>query len=166
MGQIKNAKSAFKDAINIDPMNIKARIAYAITLTKELEYAQSIEQFLEVLKYIPDNSDTLYNTALAYELTGDTERAIKYYKMAIDYTPNHKEANHNLELILGEPYIPQNVSNPETVEENKEEVFGDSQNDNEAESQELQNNTQEQTDFSDFDFDIPQDGDNQESMFS
>ena len=59
-------------------MNIKARIAYAISLTKELEYAQSIEQFSEVLKYIPDNADTLYNLALAYELVGDVERAIKF----------------------------------------------------------------------------------------
>ena len=50
-GSTKNAKIAFYDAINIDPMNIQARIAYAISLTKELEYAQSIEQFNNVLKY-------------------------------------------------------------------------------------------------------------------
>ena len=105
MGSIKNAKAAFQDAINIDPMNVKARIAYAISLTKELKYAQSVEQFLEVLKYVPDNADTLYNTALAYELTGDVERAVKYYKMAIDASPDHKEAKHNLELLTGEIYI-------------------------------------------------------------
>ena len=75
-------------------------------LTKELEYAQAIEQFLEVIKYVPNNSDTLYNLALCYELVGDIERAIKYYKLAIDNDNNHKEANHNLELILGEKYIP------------------------------------------------------------
>jgi len=105
-GSIKNAKIAFYDAININPMDIKARIAYAIMLTKELEYAQAIEQFLEVIKYVPNNSDTLYNLALCYELVGDIERAIKYYKLAIDNDNNHKEANHNLELILGEKYIP------------------------------------------------------------
>ncbi len=104
MGAIKNAKIAFYDAINIDPMNTSARIAYAIMLTKELEYAQSIEQFSEVLKYIPDNADTLYNLALAYELVGDIERAIKYYKKALEVEPKHKEAKHNLELLLGEPY--------------------------------------------------------------
>ena len=37
----------------------------------------------EFLKYIPDNADTLYNLALAYELVGDIERAIKFYKKAI-----------------------------------------------------------------------------------
>ncbi len=107
MGSVKNAKIAFYDAINIDPMNIQARIAYAISLTKELEYAQSIEQFTEVLKYIPDNADTLYNLALAYELVGDIERAIKYYKKAIDTDHNHKEAKHNIELLLGEEYNPE-----------------------------------------------------------
>ncbi|MBE7707689.1 MAG: tetratricopeptide repeat protein [Cyanobacteria bacterium SIG27] len=106
-GSTKLAKAAFQDAININPMNVQARIAYAISLTKELEYAQSIEQFNNVLKYIPNNSDTLYNLALAYELVGDSERAIKYYKQAIDNDLNHKEAKHNLELLLGEPYNPE-----------------------------------------------------------
>ena len=109
-GSTKNAKIAFYDAININPMNIKARIAYAIMLTKELEYAQAIEQFGEVLKYIPDNADTLYNMALCYEHINDIERAIKYYKLAIDNDNNHKEANHNLELLLGEKYVPESIS--------------------------------------------------------
>lgn len=106
IGSTKNAKMAFYDAININPMNTQARIAYAISLTKELEYAQSIEQFNEVLKYIPNNADTLYNLALAYDLVGDAERAIRYYKYAIDNDKNHKEALHNIELLLGEPYNP------------------------------------------------------------
>lgn len=111
MGSTKNAKMAFYDAININPVNTQARIAYALSLTKELEYAQSIEQFNTVLKYIPDNTDTLYNLALAYDLVGDAERAIKFYKKALDIDSNHKEAKHNLELLLGEPYNPN-----ETVE--------------------------------------------------
>ena len=98
-------------------MNIKARIAYAMSLTKELEYAQAIEQFSEVLKYIPDNADTMYNIALAYELIGDYERAIKYYKNAIDTDPEHKEANHNIELLLGKPYEKQNFKEETTKEQ-------------------------------------------------
>lgn len=116
MGSTKNAKVAFFDAINIDPMNTQARIAYAISLTKELEYAQSIEQFSTVLKYSPNDSDTMYNLALAYDLVGDAERAIKFYKNALEVDKNHKEAKHNLELLLGEPY------NPNETEEYVEEV--------------------------------------------
>jgi len=150
MGLIKNAKSAFYDAINIDPMNIKARIAYAISLTKELEYAQSIEQFQEVLKYIPDNADTLYNCALAYEMIGDIERAIKYYKKAIDIEPNHKEANHNIELLLGEPYVSPNTVNTEEIN-----------------NENIENNITENNNDMDFNFDIPIDNtDNSNSMFS
>ena len=123
MGSFKNAKLAFYDAININPMNTQARIAYAIMLTKELEYAQSIEQFSEVLKYIPNDADTIYNLALAYELVGDIERAIKFYKKALDVDKEHKEALHNLELILGEPYqIEDNQIVEEVIQENFEET--------------------------------------------
>ena len=121
MGSTKNAKVAFYDAININPMNTQARIAYAISLTKELEYAQSIEQFNTVLKYIPDNADTMYNLALAYELVGDNERAIKFYKKALDVEPEHKEAKHNLELILGEPYSPNEAI--EYIEEIQDDIL-------------------------------------------
>ncbi len=105
---IKNAKMAFYDAINIDPMNISARIAYALSLTKELEYAQSIEQFSIVLESNPNDADTIYNLALAYDLVGDIERAIKFYKKALEVDSNHKEANHNLELLIGEVEEPTN----------------------------------------------------------
>lgn len=168
MEQIKSAKTAFFDALNIDPMNIQARIAYAITLTKELEYAQSIEQFLEVLKYIPDNADTLYNTALAYELIGDIERAIKYYKEAINVQPKHREAGHNLQLLLGEPYVPADY-----VEDDSEDVI-------EADSYAAADTTSSNTDIANPDtvssddtissdmlnFDAPNVNDNQDSMFS
>ena len=156
MGSIKNAKNAFYDAVNIDPMNIKARIAYAISLTKELKYAQSIEQFLEVLKFVPDNADTLYNTALAYELTGDIERAIKYYKMAIDNSPEHKEAKHNLELLTGEEYIPE-------VKE-----IQDTDNQDDTRKQDGEENAESGDEgFTDLDFDILQnDPSMQDSMFS
>ena len=163
MDSIKSAKNAFFDAINIDPMNVQARIAYAISLTKELEYAQSIEQFLEVLKYIPDNADTLYNTALAYDLIGDTERAIRYYKEALDRQPDHKEASHNLELILGEPYIPQVTVNNSAIDVNNNDV--DTNNDVFETQSEYENTEANPVDELDFDI-PPQNNDNQDSMFS
>lgn len=104
MGSNRNAEVAFFDALEIDPLNIQARIAYALCLTKELEYAKSIEHFSEVLKYLPNDADTIYNLALAYELVGDIERAIKYYKRALEVDKHHKEARHNIELLLDEPY--------------------------------------------------------------
>ncbi len=152
MGSVKNAKSAFFDAINIDPMNAEARIAYAITLTKELEYAKSIEQFLEVLKYIPDDADTHYNLALAYELVGDVERAIKYYRKALELNNKHVEAKHNLELILGEPYEIE-------ATEADDEIAGEEAQEIEQFSSEEANQQQEEMDKESlddlFNFDIP-----------
>lgn len=164
MGSVKNAKIAFFDAININPMNTQARIAYAITLTKELEYAKSIEQFLEVLKYIPDNADTHYNLALAYELVGDVERAVKYYKKALDLNPKHVEAKHNLELILGEPYVVESLDGEQNEEstETEEEIIPEVQETQEEinmpeENPDSQDNTMSQESIDDlFNFDIPQ----------
>ncbi len=109
MGAIKNAKENFYSALSINPMFVKAKIAYAISMTKELEYAQSIPQFIDVLKLIPDNADTVYNLALAYELTGDIESAIENYKKALSIDPEHKEALNNIRLLLGDDYMPENV---------------------------------------------------------
>ena len=102
IGDIKNSKTAFFDAINIDPLNIQARKAYAISLTKELEYSNAIEQFQEILKSLPDDADTMYNLALASELTGDKDTAIQFYKNALTVQPEHEEAKHNLELLTNE----------------------------------------------------------------
>lgn len=142
LGQTKLAKSAFYDAVNINPANVKARIAYALSLTKELEYAQSIEQFSAALKYIPDNADTLYNLALAYDLVGDVERAIKYYKSALDNDINHKEAKHNLELLLGEEYNPDEVI--EYIDDIKEEEIVEKQQEEKREEIETSEVVQEE----------------------
>lgn len=132
MGQNKLAKNAFYDALNINPVNIKARIAYALALTKELEYAQSIEQFNIALKHIPNDADTLYNLALAYDLIGDIERAIRFYKQALDNEPKHKEAKHNLELLLGEEYnIDEKIEYIDDSIEPKEEILEESKENSE-----------------------------------
>jgi len=151
MGNTKNAKMAFYDAININPMNTQARIAYAISLTKELEYAQSIEQFNTVLKYIPNNADTMYNLALAYDLVGDAERAIKFYRQALETEPKHKEAKHNLELLLGEPYNPDEVVEyiDDTPTQPIETIAETAENE-----------------YDELNFDIPQEGGDSTSMFS
>lgn len=99
IGDIKNSKTAFFDAISIDPLNIQARKAYALSLTKELEYSSAIEEFLEILKSTPDDADTLYNLALTYEITGNKDKAIEYYKKALCIQQDHQEAKHNLELL-------------------------------------------------------------------
>jgi len=104
IGSIKEAKSAFQEAMNLNPNHIPSKIAYAISLTKELKYGQSIEKFKEILQYIPDDADTTYNLALACELVGEIEMAIDYYKQALSINREHVEARHNLELLLGEEY--------------------------------------------------------------
>lgn len=123
MGAIKNAKENFYSALSIDPMFVKARIAYAITLTKEMEYGQSIQQFIEVLRYIPDNADTLYNLALAYELSGDIDGAVDNYKKALSVMPEHKEALNNIRLILGEDFVPEVPSVPANTQINSVEDY-------------------------------------------
>ncbi len=101
LGELKNADAAFRDALNLDPLNVKAKIAHAITLAKQYNLETSIEAFQDVLLQLPNDPDLNYNTALAYEMYGDLENAVKYYKKALRLNINHVEARHNVSLILG-----------------------------------------------------------------
>ena len=68
-----------------------------------------------------------------HELVGDVERAIKYYKEAIDSDHQHKEANHNIELLLGEPYKPDEPI--EYIDENIQETKFNESSENTQEEQ-------------------------------
>lgn len=102
LGDTRNSQSSFKDAININPLNVKAHNALAMSYAKEHNYLVALKQFERVLEFNPDDPDVNYNYALTHELNGDKDNAIKYYRKTLKETPNHLEAMHNLKLLLGD----------------------------------------------------------------
>ncbi|MBR1977565.1 tetratricopeptide repeat protein [bacterium] len=126
LGDLKNADAAFSDVLRIDPLNVKAKTAHAITLAKQYNLETSIEAFQDVLLQIPADPDINYNTALAYEMYGDIENAIKYYKKALKLNVNHIEARHNVSLILGYDIIErgESLDDPDeiAIQQTEEEI--------------------------------------------
>ncbi len=57
-------------------------------------YEKALQNFQEVLKYSPDNSDAYRETAHAFEAVGDLSKAEQNYKKAIALHPNYW-ANYN-----------------------------------------------------------------------
>lgn len=102
LGDTRNSQSSFKDAININPLNVKAHNALAMSYAKEHNYLVALKQFERVLEFNPDDPDVNYNYALTHELNGDKDNAIKYYRKTLKEMPNHLEAMHNLKLLLGD----------------------------------------------------------------
>ncbi len=123
LGELKNADVAFCDVLNLDPLNIKAKIAHAITLAKQYNLETAIEVFDDVLLQLPNDPDLNYNTALAYEMYGDIENAIKYYKKALKLNIEHVEARHNVSLILGYDIIERgdSLDDPDEISNQQQE---------------------------------------------
>ena len=73
----------------------------------EMEDAQkAIAIYSELLKYMPDSYNFVFNIAAAYKLAGNIDKAIEMYERAIEIIPTNPDAYHNLGLIytdLGNP---------------------------------------------------------------
>ena len=122
IGNIRSTKENFANAVNLDSNFVKAQIAYAISMTKEMEYAQSIQQFNEVLKLVPNDADTCYNTAFAYEMIGDVDNAVKNYEKALENNREHKEALNNIRLLAGKDYEPPLITSKTEAKEEENEL--------------------------------------------
>ncbi len=122
-GMQKDAKEAFRKAVDTNPNDAKLKVAYAVSLIKESEFPQAIEQFEQVLKFYPDNADILFNIGFIYELLKDKNGAIEYYGKALSKNENHKEAKHNLELLLAENS--NDVNAQEALKDRKEYIAQD-----------------------------------------
>lgn len=59
-------------------------------------FKNAIAEFKEALRILPENSFSLYNLGLTYQMTGDTVNAMKTYQTTLHYAPEHEFALNNL----------------------------------------------------------------------
>ena len=67
---------------------------------EERNLRAAVENFQRVVRSFPSSPEGNYNLALAYELTGDVNRAIAYYQKTVKANPYFKEAYYNLAIIF------------------------------------------------------------------
>jgi len=65
-------------------------------------YGQAIEQYMNAVKILPDNTEALYNMGVCYYAVGDRENALKVYEQVLKITPEYTNAANNAGVIYFE----------------------------------------------------------------
>ncbi|MDR0304536.1 MAG: tetratricopeptide repeat protein [Chitinispirillales bacterium] len=67
-----------------------------------LEYEERLKESQETMEIVFSIADSLYNSALNFHLSGDTENAVKLYEELLKFDKNYYRAWNNLGAIYGE----------------------------------------------------------------
>jgi len=79
----------------------KPAYAVAVEKVKARDYRAAIRLLRDVVAKEPRNADALNYLGFSHRETGDTKRAMTYYRRALAVDPDHKGANE----YLGELYV-------------------------------------------------------------
>lgn len=66
------------------------------------DYKNSIKDYDAALGYGPETTPILYDMGVAYEKAGDKQTALAYYKEALEYVPDYKNAITAIERLAKE----------------------------------------------------------------
>src|SRR6056297_77797 len=97
------ARSAFENAITMEPENVNHRINLALTYVQaplEDQPMKGIQMLLELSRQYPENAGVLYQLGRLAIQTGQYERAIERLERALELNPNRKNAH----CLLAEAY--------------------------------------------------------------
>jgi len=96
---IYEAERMYKEAIFINPENPVCRAKLGVIKVRQKEIQSALEHLSVAVKLDEGNWDYIYNLALAYELAGNTARAIEAYNRVLELNPEHAEAAKNLKML-------------------------------------------------------------------
>ncbi|MCU5746434.1 tetratricopeptide repeat protein [Staphylococcus sp. SQ8-PEA] len=108
IGMSFNQLSAHKEALPYlmraaeldDDKDVEVHFQYGLVLCHLEMYEQAVNQLDKVLNEQSDHVDALYNKGLAhYMLTENKEEAMRYFKKAIDISPDHHMSQHALQTF-------------------------------------------------------------------
>lgn len=101
--QFDVAEIMYRKALKDNNKNFAAQFNLANSLQKQKKY----EDAINVMERLADEtnepslkSSVYYNEGVAYTKSKDLEKSIEYYKKALIYNPNDKEARENLQKAL------------------------------------------------------------------
>ena len=99
-GQHEKAIKTYRQIVENEPFNIKARISLADLLSWTKRYDESINGYKEVLELDPTNMEARKKMAQVYYWKGDLENAELAYKEIIKINPEEKDVYTSLGEIL------------------------------------------------------------------
>lgn len=99
MGEIDQARSAYRAAVAADPDNMGGRLGLGRTLARTEPHDAEM-QFLAVLAKQPDNVIALNNLGITRDLQNHHEQAQQAYRQALALKPDMADVKTNLGLSL------------------------------------------------------------------
>ncbi len=147
--QYGQALSAYEEALQKDPQNMKATFGAGAAAYQLKDYQQAQKDFESVSHTKGQlGQDALFNLGNTYYRAGQQDPAIAAYRQAITQDPQDKEAIHNLQLILQQKKNQQNKNDQNNQNQNQNSQNNDQQdqqnNQGQAPQQQDKQNQQQQ----------------------
>lgn len=101
MEQYKEALLVLKKGIDADPERTDIFNLMGFCHFKLKEHESAIDCFKNILKLNPSSAIDYANIASNYRDMGETEKAVRYYRIALDLDPSIDFARQNLENLTG-----------------------------------------------------------------
>ena len=83
IGDLKQAGDAYAGANKVEPANVKVATRAGVVKVKNGEYLDGKKMLDAVLKAHPEIAEAHYNLGVAYQYTGEPDKAVDSYKQAI-----------------------------------------------------------------------------------
>lgn len=86
----REALKTYSEILALDSADAQAHYNRGFVYLTQLEVLDTAQmEFQQSLKSIPNWTDAVYNVGLTYELMGNKDEALKYYRNALDLDPTH-----------------------------------------------------------------------------
>ena len=100
LGRLKQAITAFRNVITINPNDPKAYNNLGSIFYKMGEFDNAISEYNKALKLQYNNPATHKNIAAAYQLQGKLDEAIESFRNALSMNPDCPESHNNIGVAL------------------------------------------------------------------
>lgn len=96
IGSAGKAEAEWSKVLQIDKTHVLAAKSLGKFYAQREHYKSLLYVVVPAADANPEMADLQYLVGLAYEKLGDTTRAIKYYQLALEYSPDMKDASDGL----------------------------------------------------------------------
>ncbi|NBC84525.1 MAG: tetratricopeptide repeat protein [Bacteroidetes bacterium] len=95
--EYKKADALFRDYLSHFPEDGSTLFSYALFLSEQKRYDESLEYLLKAARFSPDNARIIYNTAMMYDFMENYPKAENFLMKAVRIAPNN--SNYYMALL-------------------------------------------------------------------